>query len=161
MLMSDAPPPIAYACPTCGQPVEVTPLADVRYVTCPSCGDEFSVPAADVPGAITRDDELDGLRIRQLATARRAAYRARSYAIIAAAVCLVATGQFLWIVRTAPLRYALFAAASLAGFVYFARMARRLNEEATRPTLAEPVREPDFTSLGDGSEAWKKLNDIS
>src|SRR5687768_14742946 len=144
--MSDEP--IAFACPTCGQAVDVPPAADVQYVACPSCGEEFTVPAADVPGAITRDDELDGLRIRQLATARRAAYRARSYAIIAAIVCLVAAGQFTWIVRSAPVRYAAFAAVSLAGFVYFAWLARRLHVEVSSSTLPEPSRPPDFTGLG-------------
>src|SRR5688572_27805126 len=156
--MSDEP--IAFACPTCGQAVDVPPAADVQYVACPSCGEEFTVPAADVPGAITRDDELDGLRIRQLATARRAAYRARSYAIIAAAVCLVAAGQFVWIVKSAPLRYAMLAAFSLAGFVYFARLGRHLHQEATRSTVPEPTGQPDFTGLGDGGDVSKKLEEL-
>src|SRR5688572_24186871 len=157
--MSDEP--IAFACPTCGQAVDVPPAADVQYVTCPSCGEEFTVPAADVPGAITRDDELDGLRIRQLATARRAAYRARSYAIIAAVVCLVAAGQFVWIVSTAPVRHALFAAVSFAGFAYFARLARQLHREATRSMVPGVTGDPDFTGLGDGGDVSRKLEDVS
>ena len=155
--------PAEYACPSCGQPVAVTPRRDEQIIACPSCAGEFTVPAAAVETDETteRDEQLDGLRIRQLATARRAAYRARSYAIIAATVCLVATGQFLWTVRTAPLKHVLFAATALAGFVYFGRLVRRLHHEATRSMDREPTTSPDFTGLGDGSEPWKKLEDVS
>ena len=155
--------PANYACPTCGQPVAVTAARDEQIAACPSCGGEFTVPAATVEtdDATARDEQLDGLRIRQLATARRAAYRARSYAVIAAAVCLVATGQFVWTVRTAPARHVVFAILSLAGCVYFARLSRRLHREATRSILPEPTTSPDFTPLGDGSDPWKKLEDVS
>src|SRR5688500_6079032 len=135
--------PTDYACPTCGRAISIAPARAEQIVACPSCGNEFTVPAApadvdDADDAAARDQQLDGLRIRQLATARRAASRARSYAVIAAGVCLVAAGQFAWIIRFAPLRHAIFAILSLAGFVYFARLARRLHGEATRAIFPEP-----------------------
>jgi hypothetical protein len=150
-------PPSDFACPSCGHVAAVAPAGEEQIVTCPSCGREFTVPAADVSDAVAREDELDGVRI---AIARRAAYRARSYAIIAAAVCLVAAGQFVWTVRAAPVRHAIFAAASLAGFVYFARLARRLHDETKGSILPNPTTPPDFTGLGDGGEASKKLEDV-
>jgi hypothetical protein len=55
----------------------------------------------------------------------------------------------------------LFAAASLAGFVYFAQLARRLHDEAKRSALPEPASEPDFTGLGGGGgEFAKRLEDV-
>jgi hypothetical protein len=139
--------------------VAVVPARGEQIVACPSCGNEFTVPAA--PAAIDAqepaDDELNGLRIRQLATARRAAYRARSYAIVAATVCLVAAGQFLWHARSSPVRQLALAATSMVIFAYFARLARRLHEEATRPFTTEPTTPPDFAPLGDGTEGWKRV----
>lgn len=159
---ADAPaPPPAYACPTCGQAVAIAPMRDEQIVPCPSCGDEFTVPAApaEIDDAEPADVELDGLRIRQLATARRAAYRARSYTIIAAGVCLVAAGQFLWHIRTSPPRQLVLAAAALVLFAWFARIAWRLHREAARTVAKEPTTLPDFSRLGDGSDAWKRLEE--
>src|SRR5262245_19039332 len=48
---------------------------------------------AESPEAADRQEELDGLRIRQLASLRRSEYRSRSHAIIAMLVCAVAAAQ--------------------------------------------------------------------
>src|SRR2546421_12871854 len=56
-------------------------------------------PKYDEYDALPRPPEaerpLDGLRVRQLAAMRRAAYRARSYCVIALGVCGVAAAQLV------------------------------------------------------------------
>jgi hypothetical protein len=119
-----------------------------------------------------RDDELDGLRIRQLAALRRGAYRARSYAIIGAVAAFVVAVQLVIMtvqyVRSHggwgrwPSGYALFAAAAgMVGF-YFARRALEVHREIRTPAPLPPTPEggPDFSTLSDGSQQWKNLEDI-
>ncbi|HYO07633.1 MAG TPA: hypothetical protein VER17_01550 [Tepidisphaeraceae bacterium] len=181
--------PSAYACPRCQQPVVIpaaTPGAGAdeddataaaggggEYFTCPSCGGEFTVPRehGDVhDGGQERAHELDGTRIRLLAAGRRAAYRARSYCVIAAAACAVAVVQLLWMtlrhVRDVgwtrqPFGYLLLAALAVAGGAYFARRAAALHREARRTLLAAaPEQPPNFDGLDDGSGRWKNLEDV-
>jgi hypothetical protein len=120
-------------------------------------------PAAD------REDELSGLRIRQLASAKRAAYRSRSYCVVAAIVCVVAIVQLAWN-GVATMRamgfgmraiaYVLVAALSAWGAIYFFRKAMEFDREAKQSALPEVKAEPDFAPLGDGSERWKNLEDV-
>jgi hypothetical protein len=113
-------------------------------------------------------DELDGIRIRRLAAERRAAYRARSHCIIGAAACFVLELQLVWMLwrrsSTAfgPWAFAYYATAVLAaaGVLYFSRRAMQLHREANRRVLDEPVTPPDFSTLSDGSQRWKNLDDI-
>jgi hypothetical protein len=114
-----------------------------------------------------RAHELDGLRIRQLSSLRRGAYRARSIAIVVAAACLVAAVQFTIEAFTgtaatyraisgASAVFALFAA------VHFARRVAKLQREIRTPPPMppEPPGGPDFSTLSDGSQQWKNLEDI-
>jgi hypothetical protein len=118
----------------------------------------------------SRDDELDGLRIRQLAALRRGAYRARSYAIIGAVAGFVVAVQLgimtvtyvrsrgwgLW-----PAWYVLFAIATAMVGVYFVHRAMELHREIRTPAPLPPEpEEPDFSTLSDGSQQWKNLEDI-
>jgi hypothetical protein len=116
-----------------------------------------------------RDAELDGVRIRQLAAMRRATYRSRSHAVIATLVCVVAAMQatiylvqhllhlgFSWRV----LLYAAFVIAGSYGAIFFARRAIALHREATQSRVLEPSSPPDFSTLSDGSQRWKDLEDI-
>lgn len=116
-----------------------------------------------------RDDELDGLKIRQIAQLRRATYRSRSYAIIAAAACAVvgvqlgimAAGnvrQAGWGIR--PIAYLLILAGLLALGAYFVGRARELHREASAARLPEPSAPPNFTTLSDGSQQVSNLEQI-
>jgi hypothetical protein len=114
-----------------------------------------------------REDELSALRIRQFTGARRAAYRARSYCVIGALVCVVAVAQLTWvrIVRATgfglqPTGYVVVAILAAWGAVYFFRKAMELDREAKQSSLPEATGEPDFTPLSDGSQRWKDLKDI-
>jgi Flp pilus assembly protein TadB len=127
-------------------------------------------PAAEMQAPdLSREDELSGLRIRQLATEKRAAYRSRSYCVVAAIGCVVAMVQLAWYgvstfrasgFRFAGLAYLLVAIVALYGASYFFRKAMAFDREAKRSVLPETTEEPDFTALSNGSEQWKKLEDV-
>jgi hypothetical protein len=162
-----------YGCPECGaalEPIDGAP----NLLKCPACGLECFAPAEVEDDALasaeagqpSREDELSALRIRQFATAKRSAYRARSYAIIAAAICLVGVVQLAWMtvqhVRVAgwtprPIGYVLFILLGGWAAWYFLGRAREMHAEATRTALAEPTTPPDLSTLRDGSQRFEGL----
>ena len=116
-----------------------------------------------------RDGELDGLRIRQHAALRRAAYRSRSHAIVAMLVCLVAVLQsailliqqlvhvgFDWHIPV----YGCVAIAGAYGTWFFFHRAVALHRETKQSHLPAPTANPDFSTLSDGSQRWKNLEDL-
>jgi len=116
-----------------------------------------------------RADELDSLRIRQLASLRRATYRSRSHAIIAAAVCAGLAVQLGWVMLQRiradgwSLRlmvFALLLAACLAGAIWFARRAAEFHRAAQKAGRDEPAAQPDFSTLSDGSQRARNLEEI-
>jgi hypothetical protein len=146
-------------------------------MTCPQCGTLVVIPAVEhgVDAATAEDatpaheEELNALRIRQLASARRAAYRARSYCVVGALVCVVAVVQLAWtaigMIATTNLRFraALYAVAAVVaawGARYFFRKAMAFDREAKQSALPQPTGEPDFSTLSDGSQQWKNLEDV-
>jgi hypothetical protein len=109
-----------------------------------------------------RSDELDGLRIRRLAAVRKAAYRARSYCIIASVACLVLAIQLGWTaVHRKSAVPGLIAIAAVICCVSLLKRSRRLHREATQSSLEIPAIPPDFSTLSDGSQRWKDLDNIT
>jgi hypothetical protein len=115
------------------------------------------------------DAQLDSLRIRQVALLRRATYRSRSHAIIAAAVCAVAAVQVGWMaveaVRAgqqvwASLGYLCGAVGAVWGSCWFIRKAMRLQHETARLETPPPSGSPDFSTLRDGSDVVQRLENI-
>lgn len=116
----------AFQCPHCAQAIEATAAVASQFVACPICGNEMEIPAAEVD--LERGDELDGNRIRQLTTMRRANNRAQSYCIIAALACAVTAIQLIWMAArlvqhgagsASAALYVLLAIACLAGVKVF------------------------------------------
>lgn len=177
-------------CPHCMAAQDALPGDSAQVLVCACCGRAFILPAADgstppvarvggeegfvviddsaqmMEDAADETDELDGLRIRQLAQARRAAYRSRSYCLIGSAVAAAAAGQLIY-KAVANVRIAGWSAAPLLYLaavgpaVYLAwRLlcrARKLGHEAEASLLDEPATPPDFGPLSDGSQMWKRL----
>jgi hypothetical protein len=127
--------------------------------------------SVDEINASSRDeDDLSGVRIRQIAALRRGAIRARSWCLIAAGVCVVGAIQLIiktvqnvrhehaWGLR--PTGFVLFAIAGLMVAVFFFRRAAELKREIDKPMLPPPETPPDFEPLSDGSQRWKNLEDI-
>jgi hypothetical protein len=128
---------------------------------------EIDDPESD--SAEDRSAELDGLKIQQLAALRRAAYRSRSHAVIAMLVCAVAVVQagillvqhllHIGIGPRVPV-YAGFVLVGVYGTIFFMRRAIALHREARQSHLDSPSIPPDFSSLDDGSQRWKNLEDL-
>ena len=126
----------------------------------------------DAESVRDHDGELNGLRIRQHTALRRGAFRARSYALIGAAACGFG-GVLLLLIAVAhtavrrgvgmlPLGCALASAAALALALHFARRVRELSREIATPAPLPPPPPggPDFSTLSDGSQRWRNLEDI-
>ena len=119
-------------------------------------------------GATAPAQELDELRIRQVATLRRALYRSRSHAIVVMVALVVVAVQLGWMTysswrRANPkLAVALGVAGvgCIVGAHHFYRRAAALHQEAKQTLLVEPSDAPDFSSLGDGSQRWKDLEEL-
>ena len=166
-----------YQCPGCGELVSPAALSGSLF-QCPRCGRQFFAAAVeDVPeesetldstSGSHPDEPLSELRIKQVSGLRRAAYRSRSWVIIAAGVCLVAGLKLLLTSitdiragrRAMPIGYGLAAVALFMIGGHLVRravaMTRRI-QEARQPDPAEP---PDLSTLSDGSQRWKSLEDM-
>ena len=109
---------------------------------------------------------LSELRIRQMATLRRTAYRSRSYEIIGAIACIVMAMQSIWtLIRSHrfnvwTIAFALTMILSVWGAIYCIRRAIAMNREAKRSTLPQPTMPPDFSTLSNGSQLAKNLEEI-
>ena len=124
---------------------------------------------ATVRREVDDERELSRLRVRQLSALRRAAYRTRSYCVIGAVGCAVAAVKLVlmtsahahargWGLR--PVLYVLAAAAALAGVRFFFGRAAGLTRELNRPAQTDPDSPPDFSTLSDGSQHWKNLEEL-
>ena len=141
-------------------PPPSVPPSDEFYV-------EDDLPTDDQP-LPHKEDDLDGLRIRQITRSRRSAYRSRGYLLIGSAVGAVLALQLIWI-SISRFREGLKVAGAgfvMAALVLFAlawralSRAHQLKREANASALSDPKAPPDFSQLRDGSESWKNLEDI-
>ena len=164
---------LIYPCPACG--AEIAPALDrPNLLICPVCRCESFIPTAEEPATeetveLSRDEEIDGARIRRLATERRSINRTASYFIVAAGVCIVAIGQLTWMTiqhlraigwTPRPIGYLLFIVLAVWGAWHFGSRAAALHREAKATNLPEPRTPPDFSTLDDGSKHWKNLEDV-
>lgn len=163
----------AFPCPSCGEMIDPTASGTVQ---CPHCGaelvpppDEESEPATGDESTPDEQDELSSLHIRQIASLRRGAYRARSYCIIGMGVLMVGAMQFLILaahgVRASGwhLLEIGFACGAIAALIFSWRLAGRvmtLTHELRQPLLSDPSEPPDFSTLSDGSQHVKHLEEM-
>jgi hypothetical protein len=112
---------------------------------------------------------LDAMRVRQLSAVRRGAYRTRSYCVIGLGACAVAAVQLVVMafrhVREAgwewrPAGYLCGVAAAMMAAAFLSRQVADLTRELRRPALTEPEAPPDLSTLSDGSQHWKNLEDM-
>ena len=171
--------PIAFECPSCGRPVELAVAPHAQIIKCCHCGGEFVVAGLDgstdlasaenFPPEEPNPDDLDGLRVRSVATEKRAMIRHESYCVIGAAGSLVGAIQLIInavsrIVRhDGPIRaaaYLFFALSLLILTWHLGRLAIHYHRQARRKILEDPKTPPDLSKLSDGSQLWKNLNKI-
>lgn len=165
-----------FICPACGGAIIVARAKVEQIVSCPSCHTDATVAATEpdpnanpFEGLPQSDVELDYGRIQQRATLRRALYRSRSYAIIAAVVCAVAIVQLGSSSYHAIQNHAIIWAtvyiglmvAGAIGSIYFYRRAIAFHHEAKQSDASFGAQSPpDFSTLDSGSQPWEKLNDV-
>lgn len=163
-------------CPYCSTrfPAPVAETAGATAPPPPPTGETFHVEddaePADEPEANAPDDRaINRNKVRQLSALRRGLYRTRSYVVTTAVALLVVTVQLAimtvghvrlkgWGAR--PAGYACAAAAAALGAGLFVRKTGEINRELRTPTLAEPDTPPDFSTLSDGSDYWRRLEDL-
>lgn len=168
-----------YSCPYCGEGVLAAAAQGNPFVRCRRCSQEFVFGALSQESAQLelnslqpghpKDDELDGSRIRQIASLRRAAYRSRSYCVIATGGCIVGAAELLYdaaplfhagrgIVQ--PVLYLLGGVALLGLGGYFARWVMVFHRESKAVPANELLAPPDFSNLNDGRQIAKNLENL-
>ena len=166
-------------CPECGQPLEAIRGDVAQLARCPACENEFVIPAVDgstelaeaeeVEQPVAPESELDGLRMRQMVTARRAAIRSRTYMLLGAMLCAVGCAKLITLMVShigregwsrLVIGYGIFAGLAIVGAFYCLRRAGELNKESKGSALPEPAEPPDFGPLSDGSQHVKNLEEI-
>jgi hypothetical protein len=117
-------------------------------------------------------DQLDAQRIRKMAALRRSAYRSRSYCLIVLGGCVAGAAEFIFkAVRRWPVPWswrgflivAFYLAAAIALLALSRRMIRlaiRFHREAKQTSLADPNTPPDFSTLQDGSQTVRNLEEM-
>jgi DNA-directed RNA polymerase subunit RPC12/RpoP len=176
---SSAPWPIFYECPACHQEVEAVAGQTAQLIPCPHCGEPFLVAAEDGSTDLpdeekeaaekSREDEINSLKIRQLSRGRRAAIRTQGYCIVTAGGCAVGAIQLLinavkrFHAHGNPIpaiAYLILAAGLLRLGYYFLRLSIKYNAEAKKHSLPDPPTPPDFSTLSDGSQQIRHLEDM-
>jgi hypothetical protein len=166
-----------FTCPGCGEAVDVSADGIQKLVICPYCNTQFSPEEQDNEAADEllrkqdeerRETELSSLRIRAVSTERRAIVRTRSYwTVLLLALCIIpiklvmiAVASFRGHARIEAVGYLLMAAACLWSIHWPVRHMRTLSAELRKPILEEPTEPPDFSTLNDGSQRWKNLEQL-
>jgi hypothetical protein len=119
------------------------------------------------------DEHLNSNRIRQMAALRRAAIRTRSYCFIGLCVCVVGIAQLVFeTARDWPVPFsvrgvwlpALYIVCMIAlgawAIPALLRLLIRFHREAKESAIPPPDRPPDFSSLQDGRQFAKNLENV-
>lgn len=163
-------------CPGCGELLELPAGMIEPVAICPYCSQQFLTEtgvAFDVSDDESarraeqerRNAELDGLRMRQIATLKQSTIRARSYALIAMVLC--ASGAIKLIILGISGGWSLRSAIEFLGAivlalttVHFSRRVSRLHRESRESALPEPAQPPDFSTLDNGSQRVRNLEKL-
>jgi len=115
-------------------------------------------------------EQLNSVRIQQLTTLRRGAIRSRSWYLIGTIVAYVAATELIFktvqYVRYEynwglwPSVFVLGAIGSAMAGRFFLRRCIQFHQEIQMPMLDEPATPPDFSTLGDGSQHSRNLEEM-
>src|SRR5665213_3683150 len=179
----DAPiSPPQLVCPNCGTPVDPS-AASAPIIECAKCGTQFFPPAVEDDSDDSDDDsdeedpteaELSELRIRQLITLQRTAYRTRSYLIVGTLGCLGFAIQLTIFavhslrdnhrLKSSSIACLFFAMAGIIGSYKFAMRVREVQRGINADARARALEEeevarhpPDLSTLSDGSHHARNL----
>jgi hypothetical protein len=161
--------------------VDVDAESAGKLVRCPYCSCEFFASAEqshlevvdDTPAdqnPLDTEHAFDKLRIKNLTALRMGAIRARSWWLIGMLLATVLAVELLckaidfvrafhrwgWI----PTLEIVVSILAIACARHAMRRAAEFKKEIDRSAIVEPSDPPDFSTLSDGSDRWKNLEDI-
>jgi hypothetical protein len=170
-----------FACPGCTEAIDVPAESAGKLVRCPYCNTHFfaSAEQADQPVVddttpestdIDRESAFNKLRIANYTALRMGAIRARSWWLIAMVLAILIV---LDMMANAALYVAMFhrwgvwptlrvvigvLCTKFAAHAW--RRAAALHREISKSAIPEPTTPPDFSTLDDGSDRLKQLENI-
>ena len=175
--------PQVLRCPYCNTPYAGA-MVEGRLPVCTQCGREF-LPVVDDQAAViiggdppaeqqgemdeaedNSENELNALRIEQIATDRKAAVRQRSFMIGGTVLCVVIAVQVILsglngrLLPMQRIAYFLFAGLLFMVAVSLMVKAREIKKELARPLLQDPKEPPDFSTLRDGTQFKDNFENI-
>lgn len=175
--------PYQYICPECATEFGSSTPPVRGIVECPQCNAEFFAPdpadgldederarLAMEEKLRSREEELSQVRWKAISAERRAVGRLRVYVMVGVLACLALAGQLAW-KAVSYLRgsgWSIWVASFIFGALaclIAVRMLwnkkREIDAELAKPLQTDPATPPDFSSLGDGSQRWAKIDAMS
>ena len=156
------------ACLHCGRPVPADAMQS-HLPACPFCGQlaiiDDQEPHLSHPPDPANPAELNSLRLRQIITERRGMIRTRTYLLAGTVACVVVAVQSIitaiqsggW-AAAAELGLALI----LLAFAWrLGIQTRQVHRRFAQALQHDPARQPDFTSLSDGSQHRRNLEELN
>jgi hypothetical protein len=168
--------PSVYTCPHCSEVINQPVLDEELFLRCPHCGEAFSIGVGSEEAEKreqdqkAREDELSLMKIHLVSGSRRAAVRARTYLYIGCVLAATGTIKLLLMtfqririehrVRLSTAAFVLAAAVCLKFARNFWQRAGKMTRELAKPLIEEPGSPPDFSTLRDGSQVAKDLEEV-
>ena len=173
--------PRRFCCPGCEEEVDVSPQALGRLVRCPYCNTDFFASqeqsqlavvddTANAFAELDRQEAFDKLRIQKYTALRMSAIRARSWWIIGLCLSIVVFLDMLAKVAIYVAmvhRWGWWPTMDLLlaiGAAMCARHAKKrtadFKHEIDHSAIPEPTTPPDFSTLNDGRDRWKHLENV-
>jgi DNA-directed RNA polymerase subunit RPC12/RpoP len=170
-----------FHCPGCNEEVEVAPETVGNLVRCPYCNTDFFAspehlhqPVVDDTASelaeLDRQAAFDKLRIENFTALRMGAIRARSWWMIAMCLALLTALDMIgraviyvtvfrsWGVE--PILRAVVAGSMLTFAKHARKRAADFKREIEQSAIPEPATPPDFSTLSDGVDRWKDLENV-
>ncbi len=173
--------PRRFCCPGCEEEVDVSPQALGRLVRCPYCNTDFFASDEQSHQAVVddtanehaerdREEAFDKLRIHHYTALRMSAIRARSWWIIGMCLSLLVLLDMLTKVAIYLVlihRWGWWPTIDLLCGIAAARCAWHARKRAadfkrelSHSAIPEPTTPPDFSTLNDGKDRWKHLENV-
>ena len=169
-----------FACPGCGEDVDVPAESAGKLVRCPYCSADFFASAEQAHLDIVDDSEpepsaeeieatFDSKRIKNITKLRMSDVRARSWWLVGLFFGVFTVLAVIWNsvldVRLhhwdiwSTLRLLLIPPGVWLG-LHSKRQVKKFQTEIDKPMLTDPATPPDFSTLDNGSERWRDLGNI-
>jgi len=172
--------PRRFRCPGCDEEVDVAAEAAGRLVRCPYCNTDFFASDEQANQQVVddtdneriardREEAFDKLRIQKYTALRMSAIRARSWWLIGFCLSLLVVLDMLAkiILHLMARSWGWWPTIDLlvlliAGRCVFHSLKRAgdFKREINTSAIPEPAAPPDFSTLSDGRDRWKHLENV-